>query len=351
MSPNDLPALRCRSGRVAIFFISAVGSILFPLAALFGLILFGPAPYLVDRHAIEPRWFGTLASVDGAQVRVIQAADAADAQAQARRIRAGITTSSATTLPGTFRYRRADTGHYGLLMTVDEIVLHVDAADREQLARTIARLPFVTENPEPHPLDRAFGSPGWLAAWLVLYLGLATWFMARTAAWAATIEPPAGAGAGTSAVELRQRLLGLSSLDLPFTIRELPNGDLMAEWRLVDAAWTSVFSRAGLRKSLTLRLRLGRDRIVRVIESERALSWSGGVRGALAAASWARPIRFFHVEAGAAHGVILQDGGWQADAAYNYRYDAIEVKAPVVRTIVAAGWTFRPVLTFVPPFS
>ncbi|MBP7775652.1 MAG: hypothetical protein KA371_00810 [Acidobacteria bacterium] len=349
--PDDLPELRCRTWRVTIFFIGVAAAIVGPLAVLFALIVFGPAPYLVDRGALDPHWLGAVTRVDGAEVRVIEAADAAGAKAQAERIRAGIATSSATTLPGTFRYRRTDTGLYGVILRVDALVIQVEASEREQLARSLAGLPFVTENPQENLLDRALGSPGTSVAWLALYLVMATVFMARTASWAGTIEPPAGAAASIGDRELRRRLLSLSEHGLPFTMRELPNGDLMAEWRLVEAAWTSIFSRAGLRKSLTLHLRLGANGTVRVVESERAVSWSGGVGGALAAASWSRPIRFFHVEAGSAYGVLYRGDAWQIDAAYNYRYDAVEVKSPVVRTILEAGWTFRPVLSFVAPFG
>lgn len=348
---DDVPALRCRPWRIAVFAAGVLASILGPLAVLFGLVLFGPAPYLLDRDAIEPRWFGTTTGPGGSEIRIIQAGDASDAQAQARQIRAPIPTSSATTLPGTFRYRRADTGRYGLILTVDELVLQVESADRDELARTIAGLPFLSENPEQNLLDRLLESPVRSAAGLVVYLVLAALFLARGASWAGTIEPAAGVTPVATEAELRRRLLGVSRRDLPFTIEEQPNGDLVAEWRVVDATWASVFSRAGLKKSLRLRLRLGADRIVRAIESERAVSWSAGLPGLLAAVSWSRPIRFFHVEAGSAHGLLYRDGEWHVDAAYQYRYSAIEVKSPVVRAIVDAGWTFRPVLTFVPPFG
>lgn len=58
-----------------------------------------------------------------------------------------------------------------------------------------------------------------------------------------------------------------------------------------------------------------------------------------------RGIAFFQLERERVFGVQLDERGRPtANLSYEYRFDARELKAPLIELVTAAGWTWRPTL-------
>jgi hypothetical protein len=174
---------------------------------------------------------------------------------------------------------------------------------------------------------------------------------ARAGSWAARIDPPADVEP-LPVGELRARLLELNDLEAPFQLRQRKQSSLVAEWRIADARWTGLFEKAGLSVAHSVRIRLDpKRRRVRAIDTHKKLRWSAGAPRASWAFSFFRGITFYHVESEKAFGVLLVDGQWKVDRAYDYSFNINELKRPVVEAVVRGGWTWQPVVTFFRPLG
>ena len=77
--------------------------------------------------------------------------------------------------------------------------------------------------------------------------------------------------------ELRTGLLKLTELEAPVQVRPEGTQDLIAEWKLADARWTTLFEKAGLSVAHTVRMGFNaKQRVVRTIDTQRRLRWSAG---------------------------------------------------------------------------
>ena len=80
--------------------------------------------------------------------------------------------------------------------------------------------------------------------------------------------------------EVRKRLLNVNRPTAPFQITDggSEGVDLIAEWKIVDASWREIFSKAGLTKSFKIYMKLHpEDHEVRAVDREYTVSWSAGV--------------------------------------------------------------------------
>jgi hypothetical protein len=94
-----------------------------------------------------------------------------------------------------------------------------------------------------------------------------------------TKRPAAGVPARTPA-EVRADLLGVNRPMAPFIVRDgaPENVDLVAEWRIVDAAWYEIFAKAGLKKVFKVLIKLDQQtREVRAADQEWSVEWRAGV--------------------------------------------------------------------------
>lgn len=146
--------------------------------------------------------------------------------------------------------------------------------------------------------------------------------------------------------ELHQKLLELNSEELPFSLTSGPGGDegdVVAEWKIVDASWYEIFAKANLEKSHTIRLGLSqKDNEVRVLDESREVEWRAGVP------TLSGSIEVFR-------GRTLVDKEYETVFAwkgpnpldygqvYEYSFDVSEMKEPIAEVITSNGWTFRPV--------
>jgi hypothetical protein len=148
--------------------------------------------------------------------------------------------------------------------------------------------------------------------------------------------------------ELRQRLLGLNNDQVPFSVAAGPggkDGDLIAEWKIVDAQWYEIFAKASLEKSHKVYVTLNpKGGEARILEESWEVQWRAGVPTLSLSAEAFRGRTIASKGFGTAYafkGVNPLDYG----QVYNYRFDVSEMKDPIAEVVTGAGWTFRPVTT------
>ena len=148
--------------------------------------------------------------------------------------------------------------------------------------------------------------------------------------------------------DLFQRLLQLNNDQVPFTVTQGPggeNGDLVAEWKIVDAQWLEIFAKAGIEKTHKIYMTLNpSDNEVRVLEESLDVAWRAGVPEISMSAEAFRGKTFGSKSFGTAYafkGVNPLDYG----QVYEYRFDVSEMKDPIASVVTGSGWTFRPVVS------
>lgn len=140
--------------------------------------------------------------------------------------------------------------------------------------------------------------------------------------------------------EVRDSLLALNRETHPFVIRVDGAGeaDLVAEWRIVDAAWYEVFAKAGLSKVAQVLMRFDPDETeVRSKDKWWTVEWRAGV-----------PELSVDTEGGSGQQMSVEFGKAYASTeqgeygeVYNYTFDTGELKDPLQQAVTAAGWTWR----------
>lgn len=160
-------------------------------------------------------------------------------------------------------------------------------------------------------------------------------------------EPKEGL-APVPAEELHRQLLALNNPEVPFTVAAGTggkDGDVVAQWKIVDASWYEIFAKAGLEKAhrIYLTLDLGGGE-VRVLEESWDVEWRVGVPVMSISAEAFRGRTISSKSFGTAYafkGVNPLDYG----EVYQYRFDVAEMKDPIAEVVTGAGWTYRPVMS------
>lgn len=143
-----------------------------------------------------------------------------------------------------------------------------------------------------------------------------------------------------SAQEVREHILAVNRESAPFRIIDGTDEgvDLIAEWKIVDAAWYGIFAKAGLEKTFRIFMKLDeRDHEVRAKDHEYSLSWTAGVPRLQASMSktvgQTQSIQF---GTGYAFTEELRPG-----QVYSYRFSTGEMKTPIQEAVTACGWTYK----------
>jgi hypothetical protein len=149
--------------------------------------------------------------------------------------------------------------------------------------------------------------------------------------------------AGTPVLSMAEVTAALLALNRPSAPYRIGDGatekvDLIAEWKIVDAAWYEIFSKAGLSKVFRIYLKLDEaTHEVRAMDREYTLAWEAGVpRLALSATAFKGQMQ--SVEFGKAYAFTekLEPG-----QVYNYRFDTREIKQPIQEAVIRCGWTYK----------
>jgi len=185
----------------------------------------------------------------------------------------------------------------------------------------------------------------WTTVALVLaYMVFVGILMFRMASWAGTIKPEPGTEP-IDLMEMRARLLAINELDVPFHIVSGKRGKLVAEWRIADARWAGPMEAGGLKMvhKITLVLDETRKRVY-TRDREWRCSFRAGIGHLSMFGSFFIGIVFFSYERAAEYGLLFRNGKLVFDSAYDYRFELVEMKKPLVDVIIGSGWAFRPVV-------
>ena len=151
---------------------------------------------------------------------------------------------------------------------------------------------------------------------------------------------PASGTPALSRAEVAAALLALNRPTAPYRIVDgtQEKVDLIAEWRIVDAAWYEVFAKAGLSKVFRIYLKFDEAaHELRAMDREYSLEWAAGVpKLTLAATAFKGQMQ--SVEFGKAYAFTekLEPG-----VVYSYHFDTREIKKPIQEAVIRCGWTYK----------
>ena len=156
---------------------------------------------------------------------------------------------------------------------------------------------------------------------------------------------PAPKGAKAESVsKLRARLIGINRETAPFKIRSgEPEGvDLVAEWKIVDAKWYAIFSKAGTKRVFKVLMNFDEDKhVIRAQDQSWEVEWEAGAPNLQLSAS--------------AKGKAFKGTSWEKSyekvwafredlsfgEIYEYYFDTSEIKDPLRNAVAAAGWGWK----------
>jgi hypothetical protein len=140
--------------------------------------------------------------------------------------------------------------------------------------------------------------------------------------------------------EVRTRLLNINRATAPFHLIDGASEgvDVIAEWKIVDASWHTIFSKAGLSKTFKIYMKLHpENHEVRAVDRECSVSWSAGVPAvSLVASAFRGQEQSIEFGRGYAFTETLSP-----TEVYNYRFDTREIKKPIQEAVTSCGWTYK----------
>lgn len=182
---------------------------------------------------------------------------------------------------------------------------------------------------------------------IVVLVAIAVLWFFKMSAWASEV-PAATTAAPATASALRDRLMAINNLDVPFTITPSPDdaAQLIATWRYADAKWMDMARVHGMRRTHRIILNLDEgDATVRPTEQFSLMDWSAGAGGGQFRWETARGITFFQVEHQRVFGLQLDSAlKFKPNLSYSYTFNLQEMKAPLIQAVTQSGWRWRPVM-------
>ena len=144
---------------------------------------------------------------------------------------------------------------------------------------------------------------------------------------------------------LINKLLEINHEQVPFSVRAGEETDLVAEWKIVDAAWYEVFASAKMEKNHKILINLDEgEQTARALEESYSIQWRAGIPNISMKVEkfQGRTIGSKSFGSGYAFkGVDPLSFG----QAYQYRFDVSEMKKPLIAIITGGGWNFVPVVS------
>jgi hypothetical protein len=135
------------------------------------------------------------------------------------------------------------------------------------------------------------------------------------------------------------RLRALSRPTAPYRINGMAEQvDLIAERKIVDAAWYALFEKAGLSKVFCIYLKLDEKKHeVRAMDRGYTVSWSAGAPTlSVVATAFKGQMQSIAFGKGYAFTEQLEVG-----EVPNYRFDTREIKMPIQDAVTGSGWTYK----------
>jgi len=253
--------------------------------------------------------------------------------------------------PGYLNYRLSDPGIHGQVKLTDDVVVHVQGRNDNTVERAFQQAGLMKANPRANILTKIAHTNKYLwhmVIFILIYTAIQFPIWNRVASWAAAIRPKPGIPP-VSEPELRQRLLAINTMDVPFHVVEKKGKKLDVVWRLADAKWVGLMSANKVSRVEIMRLRLSNhDKNCRALEISKAIKASadGTTLQFAFSFSFFRGIVFGQWEYEKQFGLMFKDGRLTFDTAYEYKFSFSELKNPIVNIVVSSGWSFKPVLFF-----
>lgn len=143
-----------------------------------------------------------------------------------------------------------------------------------------------------------------------------------------------------SAEEVRTALLSLNRPDVPYLIRDgaADDADLVAEWRMAEPAWQTLFIESQLTRAVRIRMRLVQeDHEVRALEEQWEVTRVGNPPRLEISSEYSRGpdrtvSRRWTIERG--------DSG-RLEATETFRFDSADLRNPLRDAVLKSGWTWR----------
>jgi hypothetical protein len=182
------------------------------------------------------------------------------------------------------------------------------------------------------------------ASVLLVYTLLFSMYFLKGAAWATRVDAKSVQRV-LSRAELKERLLALNTLDIPFQIEAHDDGELSATWNYANAKWVDLARAHGMRRIHRIRMNFDEaSRKIRATDYQSAYDWSAGAGGAGIAWKAQTGIVFFQYEHQRVYGLQLDSQGRPTPQfSYTYTFDLQEMKSPLIETVTQAGWIWQPV--------
>ena len=253
--------------------------------------------------------------------------------------------------PGYLNYRSADGATRGQVKLINEVIVHVQGRDDDTVENAFQQAGLMVANPRANILTEITHTNKYLwhiVIFILVYTAIQFPIWNRVASWVAAVRPKAEIQA-VSEPELRQRLLAINTMDVPFHVVERKGKKLDVVWRLADAKWVGLMTANKVSRIEIMRLRLSdHNKSCRAVEISKAIKASadGTTLQFAFSFSFFRGIVFGQWEYEKQFGLIFKDGGLTFDTAYEYKFSFNELKNPIVNIIVSSGWSFKPVMFF-----
>ena len=260
---------------------------------------------------------------------------------------------------GFYHFAWPQSGHAAIAGNAGRTFMMWVAPDRESVRRLRSESrAFSDRTPAPRTglgsfVDSVRSWPP--ASWFALvgvYALFVSWLFLRLVTWATEVRAQPVASPA-SASTLKERLLRVRFLESPITIGPgKKDNQLIVDWKYADASWVDHARAHGMRKSHRLILELDEaTRTVRCREFHSESAWDAGLRGGTIRwkASW--EIVFYQYEHQRVYGLQVQrDGSLAPSLSYAYTFNLREMKNPIIAAVSAAGWQWRQVFFFSPPW-
>lgn len=158
--------------------------------------------------------------------------------------------------------------------------------------------------------------------------------------WLTGTKKPATGVVARTPEEVRESLLEVNRPTAPFLVRDgAPEEvDLVAEWKIVDASWNALFSRAGLEKVFKVLMRFDEEKSeIRAVDQEWKVEWVGETPRLSLSTEKFRGQKV-EVSSGQGYAFTEQDRFGQV---YRYKFKTGELKDPLKAATTRAGWVWR----------
>lgn len=142
----------------------------------------------------------------------------------------------------------------------------------------------------------------------------------------------------TSFEEIKKEILELNRPDLPLMVTEKSPTHLIISWKYVDAKWWEVFRKAGMTGAYRLHVKFSPDKHeARLIDIVTKINWNKGPSGFHFSFTFFRGISM-EFSIGKAWGIREN---FSLGKIYDFKFNNMEIKNPVLNTLLRAGWDVR----------